>query len=333
MILIEPTTIPLDEDVVLIFENEPSIISQFEIDWPVSIFNTVHHIQNQLFEQVFTFVLVGRDSHKAKAFFHLFIDNQWALSPKRGVYGSFEIQENISDEALNTLVKIILDFGQERGWEGITIKHFPTCYDLERSLRIENALFNNGFKVNNSFENQYLTISDELFETQLHLSEKRRLRKCSKAGFVFEEIQNPDLRCVYQFISESRLKLGYSLSFGLNELIQWFESFPENYKVFCVKDQETIASLTIAVKVIEGVLYNFCPTNHLNYRTFSPSVLLTKGLYEYCQHNDFKILDLGISVNAEGDLKPSLAKFKLNLGAQKCEKNVYVYIPKQLLFL
>jgi hypothetical protein len=49
-------------------------------------------------------------------------------------------------------------------------------------------------------------------------------------------------------------------------------------------------------------------------------VLLTKGLYEFSQKEGITILDLGISVDATGLSKNSLARFKRNLGAQECEK-------------
>ena len=90
--------------------------------------------------------------------------------------------------------------------------------------------------------------------------------------------------------------------------------------IFCVKDRENIACLTLTVRVNEGILYNFCPADNLDYRTYSPSVMLTEGLYEFSQRSGIGVLDLGISVDADGNLKPTLVRFKENLGGVVSEK-------------
>jgi len=43
-------------------------------------------------------------------------------------------------------------------------------------------------------------------------------------------------------------------------------------------------------------------------------VLLTKGLYAYCQENSFGMLDMGISTD-RGAANYGLIRFKQNLGA------------------
>ena len=112
-----------------------------------------------------------------------------------------------------------------------------------------------------------------------------------------------------------------------NQIDQDLQSVPKNiYQVFCVKDNQKIIALTITVNVAGGILYNFCPADDLTYRTFSPAVLLTKGLYEYCQKKKIKCLDLGISIDSEGQPKPDLLRFKKNLGAVNSEKRVFGYL-------
>jgi lipid II:glycine glycyltransferase (peptidoglycan interpeptide bridge formation enzyme) len=103
----------------------------------------------------------------------------------------------------------------------------------------------------------------------------------------------------------------------------WLKAFSAHFRVFCVKDADTIASLSLAVRVGEKVLYNFCPADNLSYRTFSPAVLLHKGLYEYAKNENITLLDLGISVDADGLPKPGLSRFKHNLGAKDSEKYVF----------
>ena len=341
-----------------VFQNQPQAIQQFKIDWPISFFNSYQYVDYQATEQIYTFVLTDETQQKALAFFHLFVDNKNGLSPKRGSYGSFEISEKLTISSLQNFVTNIINFCQELDLEKIEIKHFPTCYDVKRSEIIERALLQCGFTILSNHENQYLEITNEHFETKLHSSEKRRLQKCLKAGFIFEEIQQLDIGQVYDFISKNRRELGYKMTFELEKLQTWFrlfscsgfvihnqidigysgfaiqnqidedlKSISKNiYQVFCVKENQKIIALTITVNVAEGILYNFCPADDLAYRIFSPTVLLTKGLYEYCQRKKIKCLDLGVSIDSESQPKPNLLRFKRNLGALSSKKKVFSYL-------
>jgi Acetyltransferase (GNAT) domain len=308
---------------VLVFKNEPSAIEQFEFTEPIWLFNTSKHVDNQSSSLVFTFILTDTLQKRASAFFHLFIENQLGVSPLRASFGSFEIAENVNELGFDYLLKTIENVANEQNLADITIKHYPSCYDEIKSVFIKAGLLKNGFEYHKALVNQHISISAQPFETHLHYSEKRRLRKCERAAFQFEEWTNPNVETVYDFIAQNRHQLGYSITFSLAELRNWFAIFPESFQVFCVRDQDQIAALTLTVRVGESVLYHFCPANNLAYRTFSPAVLLTKGLYDYCLNNQLEILDLGVSLDSDGNVKPSLARFKQNLGAEVSEKIIF----------
>jgi hypothetical protein len=301
--------------VPLVFENQLNISSKFRLSWELTFFNAGFWEQQNNF-QPFTFILSDSTGIDCYAIFHLFIDKKEGFSPARAPYGSFEIAENLSHTAFAEWLKFILNFTASRGIKNIEIKHYPACYHLPKSTFIRRGLLRQGFVIDQQKDNFFIEISDNSFEKGLHASERRRLRKCQSADFLFEQWHNPDLDFVFDFINQNRKKLNYRLSFSLEDLQQWFFCFPDNYQVFCVKDGNKIASLSITVSVSRDVLYNFCPADNLAYRSFSPTVLLNKGLYEYCQKENIKILDLGISVDSDGIPKPSLGRFKQNIGAK-----------------
>jgi hypothetical protein len=308
---------------VLVFKNNPSAIEQFEFVESVWLFNTSKHIQNQTSKSVFTFILTDSLQKKTLAFFHLFVENQTGYSPLRASFGSFEIVEDISTQAFDYLLKIINHTAIQQQLSEITIKHYPSCYNPSKSAFIKSGLLRNGFGYDKTFVNQHITVTQQSFEVGLHHSEKRRLRKCQKANFEFEEWQNPDANAIYEFIAKNRQQLGYTITFSLAELSNWFNVFSDYFQVFCVRDNNQIAALALTVRVGDDVLYNFCPANNLDYRTFSPAVILTKGLYDYCFNNQIQVLDLGISLDSNGNYKQSLSKFKQNLGADMSEKIAY----------
>lgn len=301
---------------VSVFKNQPEALSSFSASWLPWLFNRPQHVQYQAqSSSVFTFILSNNRQTDLWAFFHLFVENQNGISPRRGSFGSFEIKADLDEKTLAYFVQEIGQFVARLSLNSLQIKSFPACYDVPKAALIKQVLQQNGFEVSSQLDNQHLAVSRQSFETALHPSEKRRLRKCQRAGLRFEAWQNPDPVVVYDFIEQNRRALGYALTFDFAALAEWLAQFPENYLVFCVKDQAKMVALTLAVRVGERVLYNFCPADCLNYRTFSPTVFLNHGLYEYCQQNNVEILDLGVSINADGEPKTSLLRFKRNLGA------------------
>ncbi len=308
----------------LVFKNNPEVLHQFRTRWASWLFNTPLHVKHQEAAEVYTFVLADAGT-QAEAFgiFHLFVQDRQGTSPYRASFGSFEIAECISHAEFAEWLTGIEDFAKKMGLTGLLIKHYPVCYHPSRSAFVRRGLVRKGFEIAHNTDNQFISVTKNSFDEGLHASERRRLRKCLRAGFRFEEWQNPPADEVYSFIQHNRQLLGYSLSFSFEQLQMWLKVFPGHFRVFCVKDGDIPASLSLTVQVGESVLYNFCPADNLAYRTYSPAVLLNKGLYNECLQKGISILDLGISVNEAGAPKPSLRRFKENLGAQNCEKYVF----------
>lgn len=308
----------------LVFENEPEALHHFRCRWLPWLFNTPLHVTHQKASKVYTFVLIDSDTQsEAHGIFHLFVQDTKGVSPYRASFGSFEVAEYVSHADFSEWLISIELFAQNKGISDLEIKHYPNCYNPARSTFVRRGLLRHGFEITQSIDNQFIEIKETDFERGLHASERRRLRKCMRASFRFEEWRNPSTQAVYEFIRHNRQLLGYSLSFSFEQLEMWLEVFPANFRVFCVKDVDTIASLTLTVRVGEKVLYNFCPADNLSYRNYSPAVLLNKGLYEYAKNEGIIVLDLGISIDSEGKTKPSLKRFKHNLGAKDSEKYIF----------
>ncbi|MCF2516642.1 GNAT family N-acetyltransferase [Dyadobacter sp. CY351] len=99
--------------------------------------------------------------------------------------------------------------------------------------------------------------------------------------------------------------------------------FPEAYQIFKVVDQEKIIALTMTVRVNDHILYNFLCGDLPEYRVYSPVVMLMDRVYQHCQRENIRILDLGISLDGNGVHKPSLSRFKKNIGGKECLKMTY----------
>lgn len=318
-------TAPLiDKYETLVLKNEVDTLRQMSLKCSLWFFNTPSYIAAQKGNDAFTFILTDTLTRtQVHGVLHLFVHNQEALSPLRAPFGSLELAEGVSYALLQQWLSDIESYCRGLGINHFTIKHYPECYDFNRAVFVKRGLLRSGFEVKQTFENQHIEVNDGVFEGLLHPSERRRLRKCMQAGFCFEQWTSPNVSEVYDFIFQNRRALGYRMSFDENDLHHWFAAFPERFAVFRVRNATEITALALVVRVGAKVLYNFCPVNALAYRAYSPAVMLTAGLYGYCQQNDISVLDLGISVDSDGLPKPSLVRFKRNLGAKSSLKMIF----------
>ncbi|CCG98235.1 hypothetical protein FAES_0221 [Fibrella aestuarina BUZ 2] len=257
----------------------------------------------------------------------LFIDDQLATSPKAAPFGSIEFVEALPDSALHALIDSLEAEVQHLNVPTLRLTNYPHAYAARQAERLVGLLRRRGYRVADQFLNFHIDVSAQPLAGKLHRSERRRLAKCLRSGFTVAHWAQPPVAEVVRFIERSRQQQGYPLTILPDRLAQLLKRFPEQYPVFAVWDGSTLASLTVAVRVRHDILYNFLPADNQHYRTFSPAVLLTQGLYTFCQQHAITLLDLGVCLDAQRAPKPSLMRFKRNLGATASWK---VVLEKQL---
>ena len=278
------------------------------------LFNEPHHLRSQPCSEGFTFRLLHPARQRIEARFSLFIQHRTGLSPCRAPFGSVEFGGQLATEALDFFLDGIETFVRSRELSALRITGYPFAYAPEPAQILTQRLLNRGYAVVQAEKNFHLPVGEVPFEQGLHPSEKRRLKKCRRAGFIFTEEAQPDVDCVYNFVAASRQPRGFSVSLDRAVLNDLFERFPANYKVFTVRDADRLAALTVAVVVNHRILYSFYPAHDARYQAFSPVVLLMEGVYGFCQRHSFGLLDLGTSPDG-GNPNYGLIRFKQHLGA------------------
>ncbi|WP_345226170.1 hypothetical protein [Hymenobacter koreensis] len=200
-----------------------------------------------------------------------------------------------------------------RGATQLTVRLPALAYAPAAGARVAEALRRHGYQVALAEVDNYLPL-DRPFEPWLHPSERRRLHKCLRHGFRFEQEPRYLLPQAYAFLKRCREEKGQALSLTEDQVNDLFVRFPDHYFLFSVRDAAgDWAALTIAVLVGNGVLYNFYPASPLNLNSFSPVVLLNAGLHAFGQASGLRLLDLGTSTLPSG-LNESLLRFKRHLG-------------------
>ncbi len=248
------------------------------------------------------------------AFIYLFLGDKVAFSPCRATFGSVECTAAVTAEALDLLLQQASSFASSRSLTSIRVISYPFCYDYEGSTWITAAFLRNGFSIQYADENYHIPVIEEKWELSLHPSARRRLEKCLAAGFTFGPESASYAGKAWHFINTCRKRRGFPITLDQDSFIRLLEGFPGVYQLFTVKDGANTAALTVTVRINEHILYNFYPADAEGYQTYSPSILLTKELYEYAGRQGFKLLDLGIATD-QGRPNHGLIRFKRNLGA------------------
>lgn len=293
----------------------PDPADDIQCSFSVFLFNQPNHLTQQPCSHLITFYLFHRNKKRADARFSMFIENNVGISPCRATFGSIEICDSLLQEHLDYFIEAINDFAYTQQLQQISIKSYPACYAPEASASISASLLYRGYQVSQTELNYHISISADPFTDLLHLSEKRKLKKCVEKGFIFGEDANPDLPAIYHLIKLSRIRRNFPVSLSYSDFEQLFVRFAGLYKVFTVRDVDKIVAMTVTVRINSNILYNFYPADDPDYRSFSPMVLLMKGLYDYCQQEGIGILDLGIATDG-GEPNFGLMRFKQFIGGK-----------------
>lgn len=290
---------------------------------PGFFFNNAEHLCQQSQQPFCVITAQNQTTGKTEARCAFFIEDNRAISPAGAPFGSVEFGQSLPDSVLSRLIDALVDEAQSFGVSTLRLVNYPNCYAPEEARRLKEQLLQRGFRVAASHQNYFLPVTDDSFETRIHPSERRRLRKCRQAGFRFQHSCCPDLDAVMSFLVKAYQQRGYKLTLPPDRLRNLLHSFPNQFLIFTVWDNTTIAALTVAIRVRADILYNFLPAFSPIYHNYSPMVMLTEGLFSYCQQHKIQLLDLGVSLDGNHYPKPSLMRFKRNLGAHESPKLVF----------
>lgn len=290
---------------------------------PGFFFNEGPHLYQQGNGAFHLITAYNQRTQQTEARCAVFVKPEVAVSPGAAPFGSVEFTETLPDSVLDELLSVLTNEVRATGAPTLRLINYPRCYAPAQTDRLTDSLMSQGFRLIETNPSFFLPVEADPFEANLHASERQRLRKCRRAGFRFQHEPSPDVKTVVDFLRTTRQQQGYALTLSPDRLTKLLTRFPGQFPVFSVMDGATTAALTIAVRVREDILYNFLPASHPDYCRFSPMVLLTDGLYAYCQQEGIRLLDLGVSLDANRQPKPSLMRFKQNLGAQSSPKMIF----------
>lgn len=238
------------------------------------------------------------------------------LSPIRGTFGSVSLNENLDFQLIDNFLAVLIRYLIANGARGLRIKCAPSSHDNVLFSKLFSIFSRNDFIPDYIEVNYDILINDRNFMDLIDYGNIKRIRKMLKCGFFAEKTSNASLSKVHSVIAENRSRLGVVVSMTENQLENMIAIFPDRVHLFAVyrdSQRTEILSSAVCIAITDSILYVLYWGDVADMGSYSPVVLLAKTIYEYCQANDFKLLDVGIST-LKGIPNFGLVKFKQNLG-------------------
>lgn len=286
-------------------------------------FNEPEHLRQQTVGSYQLLSALNKCSGQADARCAFVVQSGKAVSPGAAPFGSVEFSETLPEAVLDSFINRLVDEAQLAGAESLRLGNYPACYAPVQTERLRAALAKHGFDLIQQYPTYFLPVSSTSAEQHFAPAERRRLRKCQWAGFQFSQLISPKFDQVVEFLQRTHRQKGYSLTLSPDKLTHLLRRFPDHFKIFTVTDDLLVIALSVAIQVRPDILYTFMLASDPDYASFSPMVLLIDGLFGYCQQQDIRLLDLGTSLDRNGQPKPGLIRFKRHLGAKESPKYIF----------
>lgn len=255
-------------------------------------------------------------AHKAAPFGFVSIDKQTALLRTDNFANTLKILvSDLVDQLIYNLI-------HERKAKSINLSAFPRMYDAQVYDVFADALMAGGFALNKPDDIAYLIeiSKEETFYQKIDSDQRYKIRKAIAKGFVFDQEPLRNLPEIWELLKSNRATKSYHLSLDYNQMLSHFVHFPGRYLLFSVRTPTTaLSAIGIAVWVSTDILYVFYVADALEYRKYSPVVLLYQGIYNYALKHGARMMDLGCAT-LNGVPNQGLSAFKKSLGTKSSPK-------------
>lgn len=291
----------------------------YRCDFDSYLFNTPRNLTIQSLTGWHSFYALRSEKKVARARVHFHLEDGVAVSPLKNPFGSYEFSSGFEPKELFDFIKWVEKQLAEKGAKRIEIKCPPALYNNHNASILQTFLINLGYKVKNCELSACIEVSPTALYELMTSWEKRKVGQIRRTKLRFATIPVTKVKEVYDFISSCREERKQSLSMTYGQMKTVCDHFPEHFCLFGVFDNNALAAASISIMINKSILYNFYSAHAKQYDSLSPVVRLMEGIYEYCQQEKIRLIDLGTSA-LKGRPNFSLLDFKLNLGAAPTHK-------------
>ncbi|MBX2946379.1 MAG: GNAT family N-acetyltransferase [Cyclobacteriaceae bacterium] len=293
--------------------------ADYREDFKASIFHDNRHLKLQAESGWRSFYVLNQKHKTIQGAVHVHVKDHVAVSPLKASFGSFAFTGSLPAEIIFRFIGFVENALRALGIKQVVYTNPPIAYQSNQLQLLYVLLSNAGYQVQTAEAGAVISVSDELLDTKMDDWEVRKLKQAREAEFVFTSATVNPVDEIFQFILNARKEKGYTLSMTQVMLERTVEAFPSQFVFFEVMKGYERAAASIAIRVMDDILYNFYSAHHSRYDAWSPVVMLIDGMYGWCQHQRIRLLDLGTSA-LDNQPNFSLLDFKLRLGAHPTAK-------------
>lgn len=288
--------------------------------FPIAIFNRSAYRYIQSPTGWRSFYVLAPAQHEAHASFHFFVADGIARSPLRAPFGSLEVSALLPQHLVYGFLDYVNNCLKDAGLSEVFIKNPPELYAPEAMTLVSNFFVTRNYSVEEHEVGAIVPVTRNTFTDIIHPRKKRKLHQCrDEGGLNFRQLQHTSLPVVYEFIEACRQQKNYRLSITLKDLQLFVERFPSEYLIFAVYHDGKMVAASVTIRTYPDVLYHFISDHIRRLGSLRPALILMEGIYNYCQTENIRLLDLGTST-VDGEPNFKLVKFKCELGAQLTHK-------------
>lgn len=236
------------------------------------------------------------------------LDNQKAISIPSAPYAGLEITGSFDPSLFRKALESMIDSLERHNALSIEIKQAPICVTpLPSEFFVER-----GFQIQQEI-NHHINLETYKYD-QLHKMQQRRVQKCEKQGFRFQEENLDQAEDLHTFLSQCREQQGLLINITKTKFLRVVQKLPENFRIFSVFTPEgKRCAATVCIKVNQSVTYNYLPAFDRTFSAHSPLAFLLHQLCLQLQLEKYESFDLGIS-SIQGQPQDTLIDFKERMG-------------------
>jgi len=240
---------------------------------------------------------------------------RFLVSHPGSTMGSFVTNENLSISNSMKLVKTIVHYATQKGFDGIRLTVPPLFYHNRASNYLDYSLLKNGFEYLKREVTSTLFIeqNEKSILKKFRASHARAVRKAEKIGV---EVRKTNRIEEFYFILKENLKIrhGVEPTHTLEEIYRLIDIFPKSINVFGAfyKGEMIAGALNFLVK--SDVALAFYISHKEEFQELRPLNLLFYNIFKWALNENIKVYDFGI-FTVDGEANMGLGRFKENFGA------------------
>ncbi len=236
--------------------------------------------------------------------------------------------KELSFQRLHEIHKVIKKWATNNKFNKITFTISPIIYSNKLSQDQDFVLLYNNYQVKESLFSSVIDLSYFLENKELESFSKsgiRAIKKSKRENVVIKK--SNEFESYYHILEENKKKFGTSPAHTLDELNKIKSIFPDKIVLLSAFINNEMIAGILCFEGNENVLLAFYIASIEQYNCLRPVNYLLYELCKYSVRNNYKYIDLGVSMNTKHDnpIEPSwsLISFKEHTGSKGFLRQTY----------